>query len=43
MAARLASAPDVPLDHLAADLVAERRRSRTLSCGDLRISYRSAA
>ncbi|MEV4134589.1 BTAD domain-containing putative transcriptional regulator [Dactylosporangium sp. NPDC049742] len=43
VAARLASAPDVPLDRLAADLITERRRSRTLSCGDLRISYRSAA
>jgi DNA-binding SARP family transcriptional activator len=43
VAARLASAPDVPLDRLAAELVAERRRSRALSCGDLRISYRSAA
>ncbi|MFC4044630.1 BTAD domain-containing putative transcriptional regulator [Dactylosporangium siamense] len=43
VAARLASAPDVPLERIAAELVTERHRFRALSCGDLRISYRSAA
>ncbi|GAA2600230.1 hypothetical protein GCM10010399_33780 [Dactylosporangium fulvum] len=43
VAARLACAPKVPLDRLVAELVDERRHLRALSCGDLRISYQSAA
>ncbi|MEV6926137.1 BTAD domain-containing putative transcriptional regulator [Dactylosporangium sp. NPDC051485] len=43
VAARLACAPEVPLERLAAQLVHERRHQRALACGDLRISYRSAA